>query len=195
MTYFAQPSNSFSPYAYQHGTFGTSFSDTTRFNAPYQNSIGALVHIGILGNNGTVMETKYDSYNSPPYNIESHQFMFSTLRSPLDNNHPVAGNRAFGIYNSTQYPNVYTFYTMGVDRTWDWMDGFLNWMGNIVFNGGDALWSNMQNKMVSFINNLPGGQATTYPTPKIIARPRWNDVEQYLRGTIEWTELRQRLGC
>lgn len=188
--------NTFNPYNYTWGIFNPiSFNDTTRFNAPYQNSVGALVKIGIGGNNGSVIESKYENYTSPSYSHESHQFMFSTLHTPLDNHHPVGGNRAFGIYNSTGYPNIYTFYTMGVDRTWDWMDGFLNWMGNIVFNGGDALWSNMQTNMISFINSLPGGQAATFPTPKIIARPDWDDVEEYLRGFITWEILKQRLVC
>lgn len=194
MTYFAQPSCTFDPYSYTNGSFGISFNDSARFNAPYQSSVGALVHIGITLNDGTVIESKYENYNSPPYNHESHQFMFSTLRTPLDFTHPVGGNRAFGIYNSTSQPSQYTFYTMGVDRVWHWLDILLG-LQNTVFQGGDELWTNMQDNMIAFINSLPGGQATPFTIPKIIARPKWNQVESYLRGNQSWTQLKAALGC
>ena len=191
---FAQPSNTFEPYNYVSGGFGPSIYDSARFNAPYQNSIGALVHIGITLNDGTVIESKYENYNSPPYNHESHQVMFSTLRSPLDYTHPVGGNRAFGIYNSTGNPTEYTFYTMGVDRVWHDIDVLLG-IENTIFHGGDQLWTNMQSNMISFINSLPGGQASAFATPKIIARPQWDDVVDYLLGSITWAQLKTAMGC
>jgi len=191
---FAQPSNTFEPYSYVLGGFGPSIYDSAKFNTSYQNSLGALVHIGITLNDGTVIESKYENYNSPPYNHESHQVMFSTLRSPLDFTHPVGGNRAFGIYNSTGNPTEYTFYTMGVDRVWHDIDVLLG-IENTIFHGGDQLWTNMQSNMISFINSLPGGQASAFATPKIIARPKWDDVDDFLLGTITWAQLKTAMGC
>ena len=126
--------------------------------------------------------------------------MFSTLTSQLDAYHPVGGNRAFGIYNSVANPNSYTFYIMGVDRTWDWMDGLLNNLppalgGNIIFNGADNLWADIQQKFISFVNSQPGGQASYFLQQKIIARPQWNDVKDYLQGIITWEQLKTKLGC
>lgn len=32
-----------------------------------------------------------------------------------------AENRRFGIYSEPDHPGEYVFYTMGVDRAWDWI--------------------------------------------------------------------------
>lgn len=62
------------------------------------------------------------------------------------------------------------------------------------FKNADKLWTSMQNKMAEFITTL-GGDATFYTHKNITARPKWNDVESYLKGTITFTELKRRLGC
>ncbi len=193
---FSQPAAGFMPYLYSSTIFGPTFYDSARFFAPYQQSVGALIHILITGNDGTVMQTEYQQSYAPLSANESHSFMFTTLQSPLDGAHPVAGNRRFGIYNTPSNPNEYTFYTMGVDRTWDWFDGFVNssLMGNNIFNGADALWNNMQEKMMLFINSH-GGQATPYAQRSYIARPKWDAVQQYLKKQISLQDLKTVLGC
>jgi hypothetical protein len=104
------------------------------------------------------------------------------MAKPLDTDYPVAGNREFGIFNTTSNPNEFTFYTMGIDRISDWIFALLSF-GNstniYIFDGGDALWSNMQKNMTLFINNH-GGHAENYTPAKIKARPNWIDVEDYL---------------
>ena len=196
---FVGSANSFEPYFYTPAPFAPFIYDTARFNSSYQNSIGALIHIGILGNDGTVIQSGYTNYAPPVINHETHQFLYSTLHSPLDNSHPVAGNRAWGIYNSTGNPNQYTFYTMGVDRTWDWFDGIINNpnnpLGSMIFDGADELWTTMQTNFIDFINSLPGGQAGYFSNHRVIARPKWDDVKEYLEGSIDWDTLKQRLGC
>lgn len=170
---------SFSPYAQG------SFTDANKFYSPFEQSIGTLVHLNLI-NDGTVVLSNYFRWSSPV----ACRFTYSTISSPLDGNHPVSGNREFGIFENPG-GNGYTFYTSGVDRTSDWFFG----VGNIIdwgFNAADALWTNVQDKMVQFINNN-GGQAVKYAP--VIARPKWNHVERYLRGEITFTLLKKLLGC
>jgi len=115
------------------------------------------------------------------------------MTTPMDINHPVSGNREFGIYNDQTRPGEFTFYTMGVDRTSDLMFRLLN-SNNQVFDGGDALWSNIQKNMIQFIINN-GGQAETYTPIQIIARPKYEDVKRFLRGEIDFPTLKTLLGC
>lgn len=180
-TNFVDPSLnvSFSPYS--EGTF----SDATKFYSPFEQSIGTLVHLNLV-NDGTVVESEYYRSTSP----YKSRFTYSTISSPLDANHPVSGNREFGIFANPNN-NGYTFYTMGVDRTTDWFFGFLNSF-DWGFSAADALWTNVQTKMVNYINNN-GGQA--YVQAPVIARPKWNQVDRYLRGEITFTLLKKLLGC
>jgi len=117
-------------------------------------------------------------------------FSNSTISSPLDGSHPVSGNREFGIFANPNN-NGYTFYTMGVDRTTNWFFGVGNATG-WGFNSADNLWTNVQGKMAAYINNN-GGQA--YVQAPVIARPKWNHVDRYLRGEITFTLLKKILGC
>lgn len=82
---------------------------------------------------------------------------------------------------------------MGVDRTSDLMFDIVNWR-NLVFEGGDDVWSNIQNNMIQFIIDN-GGDTELYGPPKIIDRPKYLQVESYLRGEINFTELKSLLGC
>jgi len=34
-----------------------------------------------------------------------------------------------------------------------------------------------------------------YSNHNSIARPKWKDVEKYLKGEIDFVELKRRLGC
>lgn len=46
-------------------------------------------------------------------------FLKKILFENADFEHPVAGNRRFGIYSDPDRPGEFVFYTMGVDRIWD----------------------------------------------------------------------------
>jgi hypothetical protein len=173
----------------------THFYDTARLNAFGINSIGALIHIHMT-NDGSVIESDYYNNNTP--GSEKHRFTFTTMATPLDFSHPVAGNREFGIYRSTDplHPNEFVFYTMGVDRTSDWVFD----LGNSMLNGfakADKLWSSVQKNMINFINKPSSGGLAQYhgPPASVKARPKWDDVKDYLKGLITWETLKQRLGC
>lgn len=56
------------------------------------------------------------------------------------------------------------------------------------FDVADSLWTSLQKGMIQFITQN-GGSATYYSKPTIIARPHWNDVEEYLKGNIDFLPL------
>lgn len=178
---FVKPPQTASFSAYSDGLF----SDATKYYSAFEQSLGTLVHLNLI-NDGTVVESEYYRSSSP----FTCRFTYSTISSPLDGNHPVSGNREFGIY-ANPGGNGYTFYTMGVDRTSDWFFGVGNSAG-WGFDSADALWKGMQDKMTDFINNN-GGQA--YRQEPVIARPKWSQVQKYLRGEISFSLLKARLGC
>lgn len=166
------------------------FDDCQKWNQVSGNAIGSLNHIYIPGNSGSVILSDYQHINTT---TEQHYFKFSTLETPFDAEHPVAGNREFGVFNTSDSLSRYSFYTMAVDRTWDWQTNILN---NVFggFKRADSLWTNIFANVKDFINQN-GGTASYYGKKNYIARPKWEEVKDYLRGNIDFDTLRQRLGC
>lgn len=167
-----------------------------RQNLPYKQAIGALQSIHIPGpfglyDNGSVILSDYKSF----VGTHSHSFFkFSTLETPFDHEHPVAGNREFGIYNSTANPSEFTFYTMGVDRIWDWASQFANDNISDGFKQADSLWKNVQDNLKMFIIQN-GGNATYYIPRNPHARPNWDAVKEFLLGNMTEAQLKIALGC
>jgi hypothetical protein len=176
---------------------GTSFTpyndgyidDTGKWNQQGKESIGAFVHIHLL-DDGTVVESDYQSNSNSAY------FTFSTMISPMDGIHPVSGNRRFGVYADPNRPGEFTFYTMGVDRTSDWVRDIANTsiFGQQGFKAADALWSDIQKNMINKIK-ADGGQAQYYSEPNYIARPDYITVKDFLDGKISIEELKRKIGC
>jgi hypothetical protein len=142
----------FSPYKYDNiGTMAPpyQFYDTAKFYSYAENSLGALIHISMWPNDGSVVESDY--FHVTNSQRQSHGFKFSTLKTPIDYNHPVAGNQEFGVYKSTDvlHPNDYVFYTMGVDRISDEVFALGDWLNHRLagnptgFEIADKLWRNM----------------------------------------------------
>lgn len=104
-----------------------------------------------------------------------------------------AGNRKFGIYNSTTNPCEFAFYIIGVDRTWDVINATIN-RNDFGFEKADELWNNVQDNFKFFINQN-GGQANFYTPKNPHARPDYNAVKDYLEGKISKDSLSIRLGC
>ena len=184
---FISPSQNKSFHPYQDG----SFNDAARFFSPYEASIGTLIHIDML-NDGSVIISDYQRSTYAAGN-KWNRFTFSTLETPLDYEHPVAGNRQFGIYSNPGNPNEFTFYTMGVDRTWDPFFKLGN-ATNMGFADADALWQDIQSNMQKFITQH-GGTASKYNPSEYISRPKWSDVEDYLKGSIDLLTFKSRIGC
>jgi|GEM_PF-1196175 len=128
-----------------------------------QNPLGAIMQfqafliasgkIKLLNDDLSVITSKY----TPSY------WVFSPIATWGDAEHPLAGNRQFGITtNSTVNPvdglvtTSYTFYTRGADRAWGVGDAILS---NMIFAGAEELWSSVMNNVANYINKN-GGKAT-----------------------------------
>jgi hypothetical protein len=185
------PDIDFSPYNH----LGVDY--TSWYNQPYQNSIGAVVNITdqmipvVLHVSAAVIVSDY--YISGVVGNEKARFKFATITAPVNGTHPVSGNREFGIFADTSHPGEYAFYTMGVDRVTDIL-GTIASATNLGYERADKLWTRIQEQMAAFII-ANGGEATFYTPKNIKARPKWDDVEQFLKGEIDFNELKRRLGC
>jgi outer membrane protein OmpA-like peptidoglycan-associated protein len=89
-------------------------------------------------------------------------WIFSTLWTFQDQDHPVSGNRQFGFFPArdpdTGLPG-HVFYTRGADRP----TGLVDALGSaIVFSSADALWRSLQARIASFVNSN-GGRAVVIP--------------------------------
>jgi hypothetical protein len=154
--------------------------------------------------NGSVVESNYFRHWSTTSitgipDADIFRFMFSTIETPLDSEHPVAGNREMGIYRnmwlSDTVPPVYTFYSSAADRTWDVLTSagnFLSWDKG--FKDADRNWRIMQQKVIDYVNNN-GGEAHYYINREITTRPDYEQVEKYLRKEITYAQMRHEMGC
>ena len=129
---------------------------------------------------------------------QSHnQWIFTTIESPKDWDHPVSGHREFGLKQEDN--GTYTFYTRGVDRVAESTDYF---MGNLLsaltngyiptaFDGGEALWESVMDNLMSFVNDDPWYQGNAVKYPKSVNQPNWNEVRDVLEGRMSIADF----GC
>ena len=122
-------------------------------------------------------------------NQQTQSWIFSTIYTSQDYNHPVSGNREFGL---TLNPDgSYTFFTRGVDRIAEWTDvdvgGLMDYNA---FDGGEELWSNLQSNLKNFINKPENGGEASVAEPAI-ERINNTKLEAVLNGTKPVSEL----GC
>jgi len=122
--------------------------------------------------------------------VNGNVWRFTTIESPRDWNHPVSGTREFGL--EVNPDGTYTFYTRGVDRVAEPFDQFMGKLPNTqnAFDGGDALWSQFQLNLVSFVNSPVNG-GSSQSLAKVVNRPDWEKVKAVLRGERPIGEL----GC
>jgi hypothetical protein len=148
-----------------HGMFGSEFNpkpaDITLWNS--SNPTGTIVDINIPGDDGAVVCSDH----------KTCCYTFSTLKSPLwtIDDHPVSGNRQFGI--SEEGGNKY-FYIKGADRGHNW---FQSTLAPHYYGGGDALWSTTVEHFKMYIDNN-GGQGIVLDAIK--KRPSWDAVKAVL---------------
>lgn len=149
------------------------------------NPLGALIHIKIPLDDGTVVCSGY----------WTNSWMFSTVKAPLDWYHdgvyPVAGNRLFSYYIDPT-DNAMYIYTRGVDRV---SHNFSNTaivtnhiLESMAFKGADNLWEDMQDKLSNYVSTH-GGAANKVTAVKY--RPRYSKIKDYIKGKIPISSL----GC
>lgn len=197
--------NTFEPYVVGCDPMGNfCVDDREWYTRSKENAVGSLVHIKIRSDlapddyplDGTVILSNYTVKEPPTYSSYFNQFMFTTIYSLMDKEHPVAGNRAFGIFSNPNAAGEYILYMSGVDRAWSKADQLINWaMNGISFTEGDKLWEDVQQNFIKWVNNLPGGKADYFSKKKIVSRPDWDDVKKFLKKEITFNELKNRLNC
>lgn len=157
-------------------------NDTALWNSA--NPLNALISIYIpviVGhNNGTVICS----------GVTTNTWVFTTITSPWDSEHPVSGNRFFSYYMNPN-DNAMYIYTRGLDRVNLQIFNKFSPDNNPAFNGADELWSGMQAKIKKFVKDNGGGEnGATIMSPEIY-RPDWAKVKDYFRGNKPLSAL----GC
>jgi len=157
-------------------------NDTALWNSA--NPLNALISIYIpviVGhNNGTVICS----------GVTTNTWVFTTITSPWDSEHPVSGNRFFSYYINPN-DNAMYIYTRGLDRVNLPIFNNFSSANNPAFNGADELWSGMQTKIKKFVKDNGGGEnGATIMSPEIY-RPDWVKVKDYFKGKKPLSSL----GC
>lgn len=149
--------------------------DTQLWNST--NPLGSLITIKIPADNGTVVCTGFGS----------QAWIFTTVKSPWDGEHPVSGNRLFGYYIDSSGDMI--IYTRGVDRfTTKTHGGFQYALENLGYTSAMVMWETMQQKVSAFVNGKNGGASVI---PGIDYTPSYIFVKDYLKGKKPLTAL----GC
>lgn len=155
---------------YPYNAYGV--NDTNTWNS--SNPKGAIMGVDILGPDATVITS-----SSQP-----NEWIFTTVHDPMNGDHPVSGNRAFGFID--EGGGSYTFYTRGVDRLTDIAETKVqDWFG-LPFSEADALWNSYRQKIDGFVRSH-GGLTTSRSIPPY--RPDWNLVNDVLEGRKPMSSL------
>ncbi|WP_312286402.1 hypothetical protein [Chryseobacterium gleum] len=178
--YFRKNINNFT--SISHGKFYPvvepqfGIDDTQLWNS--ENPLGSLITIKIPADNGTVVCSGFDS----------QAWIFTTVKSPWDGEHPVSGNRLFGYFIDSSGDMV--IYTRGVDRfTTKVSNNALQYtVESFGYSEAKKMWQTMQQKLSSFVNSKNGNSSII---PGVDYTPNYIFVKDYLRGNKPLTAL----GC
>ncbi|MCI3937454.1 hypothetical protein MQX03_09585 [Chryseobacterium aahli] len=142
------------------------------------NPIGSLITIKIPADNGTVVCSGFNS----------QAWIFTTVKSPWDGEHPVSGNRLFGYFVDAAGNMV--IYTRGVDRfTTKVSNNALQYtVESFGYSEAKTMWQNMQQKVSTFVNNKNGNSSII---PGVDYTPSYIFIKDYLKGNKPLTAL----GC
>lgn len=178
-TFFEGNSTEFGPYNSTEATIwnsSTYLGAIMRFDILIKNDLGIVV-----GQQDGSVICSYQNGNV---------WRFTTIESPQDWSHPVSGTREFGLITNSD--GSYIFYTRGVDRVAESIDEFLGSLPTMTsaFEGGDALWSQLQTNLEAFINN-PASGGVAQKIDSITWRPDWEKVKAVWKGERPLSDL----GC
>nr|WP_314490574.1 hypothetical protein [uncultured Chryseobacterium sp.] len=142
------------------------------------NPLNALITIKIPADNGTVICSGWGS----------QAWIFTTVKSPWDGEHPVSGNRLFGYFIDANGDMF--IYTRGVDRftTKFSNNGMQYTIENFGYSAAKDMWKNMQQKLKIFVNNNGG---TSSVISGVDYQPNYIFIKDYLKGQKPITAL----GC
>lgn len=141
------------------------------------NPLNALITIEIPLDRGTVVCSGFGP----------QAWIFTTVKSPWDGEHPVSGNRLFGYYIDSSGDMI--IYTRGIDRfTTKTHGGFQYAAEGFGYAEAQKMWENMQEKLSTYINGKNGNASII---PGIDYTPNFNFVKDYLKNKKPITAL----GC
>lgn len=146
------------------------FNDEALYSS--NNPLGALVHIKIPGDNGSVVVSDYNSSG----------WIFSTvfikgIPGVADGTHPVSGNRQFSMYVDAN--GKLQFFIKGADRiTNDLVAGPLGVL--FATSQADKLWETTIKNIAKFITDNGGCAKTTTP---IKSRVNWSQTRECWKKT------------
>jgi hypothetical protein len=142
----------FTPYSTRYATGSQDSNWTSAPPAP----AGAVVSIDIPAFSVAGVTLARDDGSVCCTRSRNDQWVFSTLHTTRDGDHPVSGNRQFGFIRMNDGSVVY--FTRGADRATGFMNNapIANWA---VFRGGDQLWQSFQRGMKAMVDSR-GGSAT-----------------------------------
>jgi hypothetical protein len=113
----------------------------------------------------------------------SKSWIFSTIWTLDDQDHPVSGNREFGYL---EIDGEIIFYVRAADRITEFEDVPFEIFFGIVFGGADKLWISFQQKFSAFVNEHEG-QAEVRIDDRISQRIDWDDFKPILfQPTSDW---------
>lgn len=142
------------------------------------NPLNSLITIKIPADNGTVICSGWGP----------QAWIFTTVKSPWDGEHPVSGNRLFGYFIDANGDMF--IYTRGVDRftTKVSNNGMQYTIENFGYSAAKEMWENMQQKVKLFVDNKGG---TSSVIPGVDYKPNYIFIKDYLKGKKPITAL----GC
>ncbi len=173
-------------------------NDQQMFGYGYGSSLGALAHFhnnlpysnGFIYDDGSVIESGYSTTMDYTY------WIYTTIKTPLDGDHPVSGNRMFGIQSDT-VNGGYMLYLMGVDRvTGNFVSTVNSMLGAIVFNNADNWWNSIIAGTKNYIN-AHSGNSTLYSNNGVITkRIDWNgSFGQFLQKQLTLAQFKAISNC
>lgn len=140
------------------------------------NPAGAVLHIGINAPGLTVHKGAVVVAHATPSN-----WIFSTIWTVDDLNHPVSGNRQFGFLEQDNDSTI--FYTRSADRITGSAPAP---QAGLIFDTADKLWRSLQRGVARYVNQNDG-QAQVLPQAAVSQRLDWNIFGRELHHPkIKW---------
>ncbi|MBX3160368.1 MAG: N-acetylmuramoyl-L-alanine amidase [Deltaproteobacteria bacterium] len=171
---------SYSRFAPYSARYATGSQDAHWTSAP-PGPLGAIVSIDIPAISILGATLARDDGSVCCARSRGDQWIFATLHTTRDGDHPVAGNRQFGFIRMND--GSVAFFTRGADRA----TGILNnapIANYMVFRGGHKLWQSFQRGMKSMVD-ARGGSATI--KPPYSNRVWWTYVRDLAHSpTVAW---------
>jgi hypothetical protein len=162
---------------------GARGGDDANWNGP--SPLDAILSITIPGERGSVVTTAHVLGEEHAY------WRFSTIWIGGDTDHPVSGNREFGVKQIDT--ETWAFYTRGADRT----TTLLHYAGSrLVWSGADELWKSLQIEVDAFLREEldVGPQSDDVSiTPRDSYRYPWRTVQgTYWNPQTDWIPAGER---